>query len=112
MQDEQAQPAGAPPQGAPGGGGGGITEALVETDKNLAGIASVMAKNPQIPDEVKQAFQTASKAYRQGLQALTQLAGGGGDAGGPQPAPGGTATPEQGGGGGAVPMTPAGVQRG
>lgn len=106
---EQAQPAGAPPQAAPGGGGGGITDVLVETDKNLAGVAAVMAKNPQIPDEVKAAFQSASQAFRQGLEALTQIAGGGG--GGPQPAPAGTSTPEQG-GGGAVPMTPAGVQRG
>ncbi len=74
---------------------GGITQALVETDKNLFKISQIVAQNPQIPDEIKSAFQSALDSYRQGLSALT---GGGGQAG---PA---NATPEQG-ASGAQPMS-------
>jgi len=97
----------APP--AQQGGGGGVTEALVETDKNLAAIAAVMAKNPKVPDEVKAAFQAATESFRQGLAAVSEMAGGG-----QEPAPGGpgAVAPEAGGSAGAVPMTPAGVKRG
>lgn len=96
------------PQGG-GAGGGGVTEVLVETDANLAAVAKQMAKNQQIPDEVKALFAQASEAYRQGLQALSEVAGGGAE-----PAPGGpgAVAPEAGGNPGAVPMTPAGVKRG
>lgn len=102
--------AGAPPAAPEGAGGGtdqeggGVTEVLVETDANLAGLAKTMAGNPQIPDEVKALFAQASDLYRQGMQALSDVAGGGGG-------PGGAATPEQG-ASGAVPMSPAGVKRG
>lgn len=92
--------------------GGGIADALVDTDKNLAAIAGAMAKNPQIPDEVKAAFQTASQAYRQGMEAVMEIAGGGGAPGGEEPPGGGAVSPEAGASRGAVPMTPAGVRRG
>lgn len=92
-----------------GGAGGGVTEVLVETDANLAAVAKQVARNEQIPDEVKGLFAQASELYRQGLQALTDVAGGGAQAapGGP-----GAVAPEAGGNPGAVPMTPAGVKRG
>ena len=103
-------PAGGDDQGggAPAGGGG-ITEVLVETDANLASVAKMMAQNEKIPDEVKALFAQASEAYRQGLTALQEVAGGGG--GGAPGGPGAVA-PEAGGNPGAIPMTPAGVKRG
>lgn len=93
-----------------GGAGSGVTEVLVETDANLAAVAKQVAKNQQIPDEVKGLFAQASELYRQGLQALSDVAGGGGT----EAAPGGpgAVAPEAGGNPGAVPMTPAGVKRG
>ncbi len=101
-----------PPQGAPqpeqpdqggGGGGGGIVEVLTQTDKNLFQIAKAVSANGQIPDEIKQAFQTALESFRQGLQAMT----GGGGAPGGQPPQGegpGVVSPEQG-ASGAQPMS-------
>lgn len=83
-------------------GGGGITETLVATDKSLFQINQLVSKNPQVPDEVKSAFQAALEAYRQGLAALT-----GGGEGAPAGAPGGpqgAATMQQG-ASGAQPMS-------
>ncbi len=106
--DDQGGDASADDAQMAGGGKGGVTEVLVETDANLASIAKMTAQNEQIPDEVKAYFQQASDSYRQGLQALQEVAGGGGGApGGP-----GAVAPEAGGNPGAVPMTPAGVKRG
>lgn len=85
---------GAPPEEA----GGGITQALVETDKSLFKISQLVGQNPEVPDEVKAAFQAALDAYRQGLSALT-----GGGEGGSAPAPA-NASVEQG-ASGAQPMS-------
>ncbi len=95
-------PSAAPAEASEGEpGGGSISEVLVATDKSLFQINQLVSQNPQVPDEVKSAFQAALEAYRQGLTALT---GGGGSApagpGGPQ----GPATPEQG-ASGAQPMS-------
>lgn len=97
------------PQGAPAAApaaGGGITEAIVQTDKQLSAIAQTVASSGQLPDEVKGAFAAALEAYRQGVTALSELAAGGGaPAEASIPADQGAVTPEQGGSGGAVPMS-------
>lgn len=86
-----------PAEGAPEEGGGGITQALVETDKSLFKISQLVGQNPEVPDEVKAAFQASLDAFRQGLESLT----GGGSGSAPVPA---NASPEQG-ASGAQPMS-------
>jgi hypothetical protein len=75
--------------------GGGIVEALIETDKRLLSIVTAVSQAP-VPDEVKQAFAQAHEAYRSGLEALT--------GGGQQPDQPGAVAPEAGGNPNARPM--------
>jgi hypothetical protein len=75
--------------------GGGIVEALIETDKRLFSIVNAVSQSPA-PDEVKQAFGQALEAYRAGLEALT--------GGGQQPEQQGAVAPEAGGNPNAQPM--------
>lgn len=87
------------------GGGGGIVDAIQQSDAMVLQITQAIQQNPKLPDEVKQAWGDAQGALRKAQEALMQAVGGGGDSGG-APA-GGTTTPEQG-ASGAVPMSMAG----
>ncbi len=91
----------APPPGAPSPpeAGPAPAEALAEAGKLLEQIATGIAEDAQVPDEVKQLFQASLSAYKQGFEALT---GGGGDSDAPAD-PG--AAPMEAGVSGAKPMS-------
>lgn len=93
MAEQQAAPA--PAEGGGEEQGGGIAEVLQKTDATLYKIASTAAQSQGMPEAAKAAFQQASQAFRQGLEALT------GDGGQEQQ----TVTPEQGANPNAVPMS-------
>lgn len=96
----------APPPAEEAGAGGGATEAFVEANSLVAQTAQMVRNNGQIPEAIKEQFMAAAQAYAQGLEALTEFAGGGEGA----TAMGGVVTPEQGGSRGAIPVTPAGAR--
>lgn len=96
-------PEGQVPVGAPApaaeapASGGGVAEAIVETDKNLAAMAKAAESNPEFPPEAKEALLAARDAFRAFVSAVT----GGGE--GPQgPA---AVSPEAGANPNAVPQT-------
>ncbi len=88
-----------PPQGAPDDGTAGENPAdqLAAAGQALETVTSGITQDGQVPDAIKQLFQTALDSFKQGFQALT----GGGDSSQPAPA---QATPEQG-ASGAQPMS-------
>ncbi len=86
---------------APGGEGGGIADAIAQTDAMVTKIVEAVSQSGQLPDEVKQAFQGAGESWKGAVQALTGAAGGGESPdGGP-----GAVPAEAGASGGAVPMS-------
>ncbi len=88
---------------APGGEGGGIADAIAQTDAMISKITEAVTQNAQLPDEVKQAFQGAAESWKGAVQALTGAAGGG-EQGPPDGGPGAVPA-EAGASGGAVPMS-------
>lgn len=92
---------------APAQQGGGMAEALVSLDNQLAKVIQAVTQNDKVPDEIKGDFAQSLQAWRSGLEKLTQFVGGGeGEA-----AQGGAVAPEAGANAGAVPMSPAGVRK-
>lgn len=83
----------------------GATDVLVETNQALGQVAQMVAGNADVPDEIKELFANAAAAYQSGLEALTDMVGGGGT----EPM-GGAVAPEVAGSRGAVPVSPAGVR--
>lgn len=108
-------PQGAPAPGAPppGGGapqgqqgqGGGVAQAIVQLDQMMLHLTQAISQNPQIGQDVKQAWQEAQSALRKAEQALVQAAGGDGGNEPDGDEGQGATTPEQGGKAGAVPMS-------
>jgi hypothetical protein len=90
--------------------GGGVVEALVGLDAQLAKITQAITQNDKVPDEIKGDFSNALQAWRSGMTKIQQLAGDGA----PEPDADeqqGAVAPEVGASRGAVPMSPAGVRK-